>query len=181
MGRCYLVHAGTKGMKWGVRRYQNPDGSLTPAGKKRYARDAREREYNNQDESGTYYKTKGKKGGKREDLAADAQRYVREDLERTQRVLNDSSNLAGRVKGAVSHVPDPKRPKMDLSKMSDQEMRNQINRALLERQYNDMFNPQKESRGKEYVMKTLDVAGSVLGVAGGAVALALGIKQLTGK
>jgi hypothetical protein len=23
-------------MKWGVRRYQNPDGSLTPAGKKRY-------------------------------------------------------------------------------------------------------------------------------------------------
>ena len=27
---------GVKGMKWGVRRYQNEDGSLTPAGKKRY-------------------------------------------------------------------------------------------------------------------------------------------------
>lgn len=31
-----LTHAGVKGMKWGVRRYQNPDGTLTPEGKKRY-------------------------------------------------------------------------------------------------------------------------------------------------
>lgn len=31
-----LRHHGIKGMKWGVRRYQNNDGSLTPAGKKRY-------------------------------------------------------------------------------------------------------------------------------------------------
>ena len=36
----YLVHYGIKGMKWGVRRYQNSDGSLTPAGKKRYSRDS---------------------------------------------------------------------------------------------------------------------------------------------
>ena len=31
-----LQHWGIKGMKWGVRRYQNKDGSLTPKGKKRY-------------------------------------------------------------------------------------------------------------------------------------------------
>ena len=32
----YLFHHGIKGQKWGVRRYQNKDGSLTSAGKKRY-------------------------------------------------------------------------------------------------------------------------------------------------
>ena len=34
-----LYHHGILGQKWGVRRYQNPDGSLTPEGKKRYRED----------------------------------------------------------------------------------------------------------------------------------------------
>lgn len=33
----YLEHYGIKGMKWGVRRFQNKDGSLTKAGLKRYS------------------------------------------------------------------------------------------------------------------------------------------------
>lgn len=32
----YLCHWGILGMKWGIRRYQNPDGSLTEAGRQRY-------------------------------------------------------------------------------------------------------------------------------------------------
>ena len=33
----YLIHYGIKGQKWGDRRYQNEDGSLTEEGKRRYA------------------------------------------------------------------------------------------------------------------------------------------------
>lgn len=36
MSEDYLAHHGIKGQKWGVRRFQNPDGSLTPDGQKRY-------------------------------------------------------------------------------------------------------------------------------------------------
>ena len=35
MNSTYLEHHGIKGMRWGIRRYQNKDGSLTPAGKRR--------------------------------------------------------------------------------------------------------------------------------------------------
>ena len=39
MNNNELYHHGIIGMKWGVRRYQNKDGTLTNAGKKRYNQD----------------------------------------------------------------------------------------------------------------------------------------------
>ena len=34
----YLAQSGILGMKWGIRRFQNPDGTLTEEGKKRYGK-----------------------------------------------------------------------------------------------------------------------------------------------
>lgn len=44
MNASSLEHHGVKGMKWGIRRYQNADGTLTAAGKTRYSA---AREYRN--------------------------------------------------------------------------------------------------------------------------------------
>lgn len=41
MSDLWLIHHGVKGQKWGVRRYQNSDGSLTAAGKRRVKRQGR--------------------------------------------------------------------------------------------------------------------------------------------
>lgn len=41
----YLEHHGILGMKWGVRRYQNKDGTLTEAGKKRYIKSVDDNSY----------------------------------------------------------------------------------------------------------------------------------------
>lgn len=40
----YLQHHGIKGQKWGVRRFENEDGTLTPEGKERYRYSAEEYE-----------------------------------------------------------------------------------------------------------------------------------------
>ena len=76
-----LYHHGILGMKWGVRRYQNKDGSLTPKGKKRYSEDYNEsrnikrkgikrmsnddlRKVNNRDSLERTYKNNNSKVGK---------------------------------------------------------------------------------------------------------------------
>lgn len=162
-----LYHWGVKGMKWGVRRYQNKDGSLTPAGQKRYDRDQRE--------------NAGKKKGERVGQA-DPNRWAKEDMTRSRKLADETAQLTNKLKTANDNSirKHSGKAKMDLSSMSDKEMRDQINRALLERQYNDMFAPQKVSKGREYTSQVLETAGTALTVASSALGIALAIKELRG-
>lgn len=57
-----LMHHGILGMKWGIRRYQNKDGSLTAAGRKHIAKDAK-----------SFYKKSKEVKDFRKKLRADAQ------------------------------------------------------------------------------------------------------------
>jgi len=166
----FLAHWGIKGMKWGVRRYQNEDGSLTKAGQRRYARDVREK---NDKELRTE--------NQHNNLAInyDARRWVREDLERTKNLANDSSKLTKDTSNLIKSIfKEKQQSRLDLSDMSDDELRKRINRELLERQYNSTFNPPTVNRGKEVALEILDITGNVLTVGGSAAALALGIRKL---
>lgn len=51
-----LTHHGIKGQKWGVRRFQKKDGTLTPAGKKRYNDDDLMKKYGELEDQMTYGK-----------------------------------------------------------------------------------------------------------------------------
>ena len=177
-----IYHAGIKGQKWGVRRYQNKDGTLTDAGKKRYAYEADKGDYNETDEKGIRYRTTKK--GDTQYIKPEAVRYAREDDEAVRDVVNAAKGVTSSSKQLVDtsiRMTKNNRPKMDLSKMSDKEMRDEINRALLEKQYNDMFAPQKSTKGREHVSNVLDVAGNVLAVGASALTIAISIYTLREK
>lgn len=168
MEQYCITHAGIKGMKWGVRRYQNKDGSLTPAGKKRYDRDVRE---NNAKKRDNRIVIDG----------PDPSRWTKEDLKRTKGVVDSTADVNKQLKTINDNSrSSKKRKRMDLSNMTDKEMRDQINRELLERQYNDVFNPPKVSKGKETVGRILSGVGTTLAIGSSALGIALAIKELKG-
>ena len=166
-----LYHFGVRGMRWGERRYQNKDGSLTPAGKQRYDRDV----------AANAKRKKDKRLP--EEALNDPKRWAREDNERIKGLVDATSRLNNDLKNANRETLNRaknNRPKMDLSNMTDKEMRDQINRSILERQYNDMFAPQKVSKGREFASNVLEIAGSTLAITSSALGIALAIKDLKG-
>jgi hypothetical protein len=195
-----LSHAGVKGMRWGVRRYQNADGSLTEAGKKRYS--SAKRDVMDKARSDAYDKAVkthlvknpgdaagAKAAGRQASKAATAttkvdqdkllKDMVKKDLNATNTILRESSNLAGTTANTIRNTR-VRVKRMDLSQMSDKEMRDRIAREQLESQYDSMFNAKRQrvERGRDTVAGICDGIKLVGGAATTALAIALAIKDL---
>ena len=105
-----LCHFGTKGMRWGVRRYQNKDGSLTPAGKKRYADDPDRQGVDSAKLKVKSAKRAAKKAGNQYNVVstdANWQKYkqARSDLKESKYAYN-KAKLKYDTKNEVSRIRD---------------------------------------------------------------------------
>ena len=135
-----LTHWGIPGMRWGVRRYQNKDGSLTAAGRKRRAKleaDIKERE-------------KSIKRREREKAANDKLAAKSAELDERERALRGES----RSKKTEAQKPAQRKT---VSEMSNEELAVRAARMQLEKQYYDAqknlaaANPPKVSAGQKFV------------------------------
>lgn len=102
-----LYHHGVLGMRWGVRRYRNKDGTLTPAGKRQAARLAKKydsvtgRKINDADTYSTYGNKKNVREMSDEELRSKISRLQAErnylDLQRQISTLNPQQVSRGKA------------------------------------------------------------------------------------
>ena len=146
-----LAHHGIKGQKWGVRRFQNKDGSYTDAGKKRAKQQKEEPEPLSDEELAKRVRrlTMEKSYAR---LSKEATPQSR--LDKTKKVVDSTSDLvtqAKKLNQQLSSTSKQQRPRLDLTQMTDKELRDRINRELLERQYSDMFARPETEIGRAHV------------------------------
>ena len=158
-----LVHHGIKGQKWGRRRYQNNDGSLTPAGRERYgSKENFDRQYDAQQKAALA-------GGKK---AVDGAR----ELNRASREMHNERTRKQQKK-ADKAVEEAVRERA--RKMSDQELREAVNRLNMEENYTRMMqNRERIDVGESKASKFMDHAATALTVTSTALSIALAIKEL---
>lgn len=137
-----LCHHGILGMKWGVRRYQNKDGSLTAAGRKRAARLASE-----------YSKVTGENISSHKGSNSGNSSTGNNSSSNPQ---SSSGNHGGHSGGTV------KTSKLkSVSEMTNEELQNRIDRLRLEQAYASL-NPRKVSTGEKIVKELKSSAISVV-------------------
>lgn len=168
-----IYHFGIKGMKWGVRRFQNKDGTLTAKGKKRYedAKPLSDEELKSQVQRLNMEK-------QYRNLKKNAEGPSK--LERTKKLVDSASTLVNESKKISKEAKKTAAKGIDLSEMTDQQLRDRINRFNLERQYNDIFGADSMtvSKGQKLVDDILDGVGTALTLGSSAIGLAIAIKEL---
>lgn len=157
-----LYHWGVKGMKWGVRRYQNYDGTLTAAGRRRLGIDTSDEE------------KKFSEGKKKMMIEAN----VAADYGAVGSGLRAASNISRSSSSAISKSSRNKKRdivnKEDISEMSDKELQQAVNRMNLERQYKSLKADQI-NLGRDRVSEYLDIGGDVLAGLGSAALIFMAI------
>ena len=168
-----LRHHGIKGQKWGVRRFQNSDGSLTAAGRKRYGDG--ESSYDYGKDSGGRKVVRVSKGSSIDDYqnAIKKTKAAGESVENIRKFNND-----------VKRIKDPameKRIRKSTEVMTDKELQQRVNRLNMEDNYTRMMMHREQlKQGEDYVNKVLDVSAVALRGATTALTIALLVKQLKG-
>ena len=154
-------------MKWGVRRYQNKDGSLTEAGKRRREQDLR-----------------NMKPSKRKDYVENPDKWVTDDMYRTKKVTESTKQMSTDLQNLnkTNRKYGKTYKKMDLSNRTDKELRDEINRKFLEKQYQELFaEPTKAEKGRQRAEKILEYSNVILGIGATSLGIALSIRELMGK
>ena len=168
-----LRHHGIKGQKWGVRRFQNADGSLTSAGRKRYGDG--ESSYDYGKDSGGRKVVRVSKGSSIDDYqnAIKKTKAAGESVENIRKFNND-----------VKRIKDPameKRIRKSTEQMTDKELQQRVNRLNMEDNYTRMMMHREQlKQGEDYVNRVLDVSAVALRGATTALTIALLVKQLKG-
>lgn len=161
-----LFHYGILGQKWGVRRYQYKDGSLTPAGRKRYAGglgDSSKRKSNS---------AKTNKDGDSDDI----DKTVNQVANQTNQFVNSMDTLA---KKAKSKDLEKAKKNIDVSKMSNEELQRKVNRMNLEKAYKNL-EAEKINNGKAHTSDVIDTIKDVtVGVTSAATLGTLIFKLIT--
>lgn len=146
-----LKHHGILGQKWGVRRYQNKDGTLTKAGKKRY-----DKEMEKLKAEEKVLKTRARTQAKLGKL--DAKRQEIEELKRKLR--GDDAEEVETKRGKAkeeSTKPSKTKTNVDVKKLSDEELSQAVRRLELEKRFGDLT-PQKKSKAKQLISDSVSSA-----------------------